>query len=268
MKSAKNEVIKGATYYNLTLTGNVSFVIQDCGRRMVVEAKCTCGVVKYYPFRYLKTGNTKSCGCQRRENLLKSKVTHNLSHHPLYSVYQDMQARCYNYKSLSYKNYGGRGIICIWENVTEFCKWGDANGYKKGLEIDRINNDGNYEPSNCRFVTRAINNTNTRRVIRLTAFGETKIISEWCRDSRCSISEKTLAYRLKNNYWSTEDAITQPANSNKIETSRLSKSARILEAFGESKSIIEWSEDIRCKVSYSGLKGRLKRGWSIEKSIS
>lgn len=268
MKAKTDEIVKGQVFNCLTLTGNYKFVESKSGRRLVVEAVCKCGVVKFYPLRYLKTGNTKSCGCERERKLRESKITHNLSKHPLYSVYQDIQHRCYNPKCKAYKDYGARGIICEWTNVKDFCEWGDANGYKKGLEIDRENNDGNYSPENCRFVTRAVGNTNTRRTSKIHAFGETKTIAEWTRDERCCISEHALADRIKSGKWTIEDAITKPSNEKKKELCRSSKSAKMVEAFGEKKSLIEWSEDVRCKVGYSGLKKRIQKGWNPEKAIS
>jgi len=88
------------------------------------------------------------------------------SKHPLYVVLEGMKARCYNKNSPSYKHYGGRGIsICAgWvDDRRSFVAWALENGYEKGLTIDRIDNDGNYEPSNCRFVTRAENCRNTTK---------------------------------------------------------------------------------------------------------
>lgn len=90
---------------------------------------------------------------------------HGLSKHPLYSVWEYMKARCYNKNTIRYNNYGGRGIrICDeWRNIPKaFIEWGLSNGWQKGLQIDRIDNDGNYEPSNCRFVTNRKNNLNKR----------------------------------------------------------------------------------------------------------
>jgi len=271
MQAKTNEIVSGAVYNALTLTGNYSFVQTSVGRRMVVEAQCKCGVIKNYPLRFLQTGNTKSCGCVRREKMLASKTTHNLSKHPLYSVYQDMKRRCYIEKCVSFKDYGARGIkVCDeWFNdVKAFCDWGMANGYQKGVALDRKETNGNYEPSNCRFVTQAINNTTTRRVKRITAFGETKCAAEWARDERCKISASALSDRVSSKRWKAEDAITSSSNERHAEICRVSKSARLETAFGEKKSLIDWSEDKRCTVSYSGLKNRLFRGWDIEKAIS
>uniref|UniRef100_A0A6M3LHT2 Uncharacterized protein n=1 Tax=viral metagenome TaxID=1070528 RepID=A0A6M3LHT2_9ZZZZ len=83
-----------------------------------------------------------------------------LIEHPIINVWMGMKRRCYNPSRKDYKRYGGRGIIVCqeWLDYKTFEKWALANGYRKGLTIDRIDNDGDYEPSNCRFITRAENN--------------------------------------------------------------------------------------------------------------
>lgn len=271
MQNKINEIVSGKKFNSLTLTGNYSFISTKEGKRLVVEAKCECGVIKNYAYRFLTSGNTKSCGCVRKRKLIESCTTHNLSKHPLYAVLQDMKRRCYDERSISYKYYGARGItICDeWLNdIHSFVNWGMANGYQKGLEIDREENDGNYTPDNCRFVTRAVGNTNTRRTKKLEAFGESKTAAEWERDDRCSISQHAITDRIKSGKWDIVSAITTPADGRKKEISRNSNSARKMQAFGEEKSIIGWSEDERCKVTYSGLKSRLKRGWDFQTAIS
>lgn len=93
-------------------------------------------------------------------------ATHGLSKHPLFPKLNKMRSRCYNSKSDDYKYYGGRGITVCDEwlnNPQSFFDWALSNGYKKGLEIDREDNNGNYEPSNCRWVTHDVNSQNTRR---------------------------------------------------------------------------------------------------------
>lgn len=261
---------EGEFYGSLILTGKSWFIHQKGGRRLLVEAICKCGLVKGYAYRFLLNNNTSSCGCVRKEKILASNVTHNLSRHPLYSVYSSMIARCYHPSCEAYENYGGRGIsICQdWLNdIHSFRGWAMVNGYEKGLQIDRINNDGNYEPSNCRFVTKDENNKNTRRNVLLTAFGETKIVTDWAKDNRCVVNAGTLFGRLKVGDWSIEDAITTPAHGNTSDIIRR-KQGRMIEAWGEIKSLIGWSEDERCKVTYSGLKIRIRKGWDAEKSIS
>lgn len=93
---------------------------------------------------------------------------HGLMEHPLYSVWSSMKSRC----SLTHSRneyWSGRGIIVCqeWQEFLPFYNWAIKNGYRKGLTLDRENNDGNYEPSNCRFVTYSVQNSNRRKPIRM-----------------------------------------------------------------------------------------------------
>lgn len=128
--------------------------------------KCICGNEFKTKIANANDGHTKSCGC------LKKK--HNLCGQSIYNVYMTMKARCYNKKSPKYKGWGARGItICSqWLiDFTSFYNWALNNGYKQGLSIDRINNDGNYEPSNCRWTTQTIQSRNTRKIISTNTSG-------------------------------------------------------------------------------------------------
>jgi hypothetical protein len=121
--------------------------------------RCYCGNEFETMIRDVKRGNTKSCGCYQIEKV----TTHGLIKHPLYRVWVSMNQRCYYPKHKYFHRYGGRNIqVCAeWRNdFKKFYDFCTQNGYQKGLQIDRINNDGNYEPDNCRFVTRAENNQN------------------------------------------------------------------------------------------------------------
>lgn len=113
--------------------------------------------------------NYKSCGCAVKQLQSNAKKTHNDTKNPLYWILAAIKQRCLNSNNQAYKNYGARGIsICKeWLEYIPFRNWALANGYKKGLTIDRKDNDGNYEPNNCRWATRKTNNRNTR-VVKLT----------------------------------------------------------------------------------------------------
>lgn len=137
---------------------------------------CDCGEEKVIRGCLLNTGRQKSCGCLQREAITK----HGLYNHPLYTVWAGMIQRCSNKNQPSYKNYGARGIkVCKrWKNFKDF--YNDMiEGYSSSLQIDRINNDGNYEPGNCRWVTRSQQNRNKRASQRKRgkiAFGPSGII--------------------------------------------------------------------------------------------
>ena len=133
------------------------------------ECNCINKTQKIICGNSLRSGLTQSCGCLNKEIVSQIHLKHNLSNHKLYKVYHGMKQRCCNSKNQYYYNYGGRGInICDeWSNedngFINFYNWALKNGYDEKLEIDRINNDGNYEPTNCRWVTDSIQNINKRK---------------------------------------------------------------------------------------------------------
>lgn len=110
----------------------------------------------------IKNGTTKSCGCSSYKLMGVNRITHDLSRTKLYSVWHEMIRRCVNQKHFAYKRYGGRGIsVCNeWEDVSIFYNWAINNGYEDGYQLDRVDNDGNYCPENCRFVTQKENMRN------------------------------------------------------------------------------------------------------------
>lgn len=110
-------------------------------------------------------GFSLSCGCLN----IESTKTHGMSNERVYKIFKGMKGRCYNKNNPGYKDWGGRGVkICEeWiNNPKAFIDWALKNGYKDDLEIDRIDNDGNYEPDNCRFVTHRQNNLNKKIIQR------------------------------------------------------------------------------------------------------
>lgn len=134
---------------------------------------CECGNVTTVIGKNLRNGNTTSCGCAHKEQMSqigKANRTHGKSHTRLHKVWAGMIGRCYNPRKPYYKWYGGRGItVCDeWRNdFQSFYDWAMANGYdpdapRWDCTIDRIDVDGNYEPSNCRWVTMAEQNKNKR----------------------------------------------------------------------------------------------------------
>ena len=113
----------------------------------------------------INQGNTKSCGCHRKRRVKESNITHGLGHTRLYRIWKDIKRRTLNPKHKQYNDYGGRGItICEeWKNdFMSFYNWAMSNGYSDELSIDRIDNDGNYCPENCRWTTQTIQNRNQR----------------------------------------------------------------------------------------------------------
>ena len=132
-----------------------------CGQRQVQYlCQCDCGNKKVVRGLHLRGGNTKSCGCHRGDSLVNYCTTHGKSNQRIYNTYRAMKERCYNKHNIEYKNYGARGItVCdAWlKDFNAFYSWAMENGYADGLTIDRINNEGNYEPTNCQWITRSEN---------------------------------------------------------------------------------------------------------------
>lgn len=154
---------------------------------------------------------------RRRPDVVEKHRTHGLTKHPLYSVWVGMKGRCLYPSQPSYKNYGGRGItICDeWLNdFKSFYDWATSNGWKQGLVLDRIDFNGNYEPSNCRWVSNKENNDNRSISLNITAFGETKNASDWALDPRCNCSYWSLIYRIEKG-WNSEEAIRKPSKKQK-----------------------------------------------------
>ena len=139
------------------------------------NCKCDCGFFCVVQWDNLRTEVIQSCGCLNKDRL-KARATHGLSDTPLFWIWQAFRKRCYCVGDSGYKNYGGRGItVCNeWQGRSSFPvfhKWAMSNGYQVGLEIDRRDNDGPYNPENCRFVTRTLNRHNQRLISRANTSG-------------------------------------------------------------------------------------------------
>lgn len=169
---------------------------------------CDCGRLKNaIPVSFTKA---TSCGC--RQAFRSQNLVHGLSKHPLYSVWIGMRTRCESGRKENYGRYGARGIsVCAeWMDFRPFYDWATSNGWQKGLQVDRIDNDGNYGPENCRIVTPKANNNNKANNTRVVAFGMTKNVTQWSEDERCCVSQGTLRNRLSSG-WNPEVAITKPS---------------------------------------------------------
>ena len=174
----------------------------DCGKHCVVRQTSLTGGVK-----------TKSCGCLTKERMRANKYTktHGQTNSRLYDIWKGMRKRCYNINANNYKNYGGRGIsICNeWESFEVFNEWASINGYTDELTIERIDNNKDYSPDNCSFISLANQMANRRTTHFVCAWGETKPMSHWAKDSRCKVRREVLRDHLKAG-WEVERAISTP----------------------------------------------------------
>lgn len=175
---------------------------------------CSCGNQKIIQYSAIVSGKVQSCGCYMKENNANKKRTHGKYGNPIYQMYMDIKKRCYNKNCDAYSNYGGRGIIMCedWKNnFISFYNWAIENGFKNTKSktgrriytIDRIDVNGNYEPSNCRFVDNFVQANNKRNSLKFTHNNETHSIKEWAEI--LGISQHTLYYRFK--HWNIADAL-------------------------------------------------------------
>jgi hypothetical protein len=170
--------------------------------------RCKCGKVKSVNIDNLKAGKTRSCGCFRGDHYRALWTTHGESKTKLYYVWLAMRNRCNRPGVNGYERYGGRGIKVCEEwmyDFPAFRDWALSNGYKEGLEIDRIDNDGNYESSNCRWVTRFENMQNTRLNKHIEYNGKAYTINEL--SDMCGLSPGLIGDRLRKG-WTVKEAIT------------------------------------------------------------
>lgn len=183
------------------------------GGKWRVVVRCDCGAVKTVFCGDLSRG--KSDACHRCASIARN-TTHGDAaghHRRLYRIWCNLRRRCTDPKFARFEDYGGRGIgVCIeWmTSYQSFKAWAIANGYADDKQIDRHpDNNGDYEPGNCRWTTAKQNMRNTRRNKMVAAFGEVKCISEWSEDIRCAVSSRLLSSRLLKN-WEPESAIATP----------------------------------------------------------
>lgn len=155
--------------------------------------RCECGKEKIILSASIKSGHTKSCGCLSVE----TSSTHYKSSTRLYTIWGRMKARCNNKNYNEFYLYGGRGISICDEWVSDFMtfhEWAMANGYTDDLSIDRVNNNGNYEPSNCRWATNFEQANNKRNNRHITYNNAMLTLPQWSVIS--GINVKTLGSRL------------------------------------------------------------------------
>ena len=148
--------------------------------------QCDCGNVTSVRSDSLRSGRIKSCGCLHNEvaalNVSKNH-THKMSSTRIYAEWQSIKSRCLNENNTRWADYGGRGItICDdWrDSFQSFFDWSIENGYREDLSIDRIDNDGPYNPENCRWVTSEVQARNRRTNINITIGNSTRTLMEWC----------------------------------------------------------------------------------------
>ena len=169
---------------------------------------CDCGNIVIVTGKYLKSGHTKSCGCYKKEMTskmsLRVNTTHGMSNTGVYRSWSGMLARCLDKSASHFTDYGGRGIsVCErWLSLNNFFL--DMGHRPKGHSIDRIDNNGNYEPSNCKWSNVDSQARNKRNNIFYEFNGINMCVSDWAK--KLGIGRDRLVYRLK--VWPLERALT------------------------------------------------------------
>jgi len=171
-----------------------------------VLAICVCNKKKIVSLDSIKRGLSTSCGCVNIEAsrlMGQSNKIHGLYNHPLYQVYQDMMRRCYDVNCERYSDYGGRGIIVCkaWHKIQNFINWAESlpnnKRWRKGLTLDRINNNYSYNPANCRFTTPRVQSNNRRSNRYYEYFGEILTLREIATKAKVSY-EKLRGSKIRN----------------------------------------------------------------------
>ena len=177
----------------------------------------------------------------------------------LYSHWIAMKGRCLCKKQPYYKNYGGRGIkVCDeWlHNSLSFFEWSYKNGYIEdaGLTLDRIDVNGNYEPSNCRWVSRKTQCNNKRNNHYITYKGRTQTLAQWCEE--LNLNYGTIKSRINRDHWTVEKAFETKDNA------RL----KLITYKGKTQHLAEWCRELNLK--YKKIQARLNEShWSVERAF-
>jgi hypothetical protein len=185
------------------------------GQEYIWKCRCICGKEVVVRGGALRRGATTSCGCYFSEQLKERNKKHGLRHTRIYKIYHGILTRCYNQKSTTYQYYGARGISMCEEwkgDFMIFYDWAMKNGYADNLSIDRKNENGDYCPENCQWVTQKMQTRNRRNNLMYTRNGITDCVAGWAE--RLGFSKKLLWHRLSKG-WDFEKAITTPKRKSK-----------------------------------------------------
>ena len=213
MKISKGQNISGMKFSRLL----VLEYSHNKGHYRIWKCLCDCGNITYVSTNALNSGHTKSCSCLQKEKLILAITKHGLTklgqESPLYSIWENVKQRCLNKKCIHYKYYGGRGItICQeWEsNFKAFHDWALNNGWVSGLTLERIDVDGNYEPSNCTWITLSKQQYNKRTSSRILHKGEVITLKALYDSVEGIVPFPTFTNRFLKLGWSAKQAATAP----------------------------------------------------------
>jgi hypothetical protein len=176
---------------------------------------CDCGNTTISALYDVRNGHTRSCGCYHNEIRRKIRLTHGATADrkstPEYRAWKAMKGRCFDPNNISYKNYGARGVTVCDQWLNDYPAFLKEIGRRpsKNHSVDRINNNGNYEPGNVRWATRKEQRRNSDRIHPVTINGITKIICDWAAVS--GVPEESISARIRHG-WEYERAVFYPVN--------------------------------------------------------
>lgn len=207
--------IVGQKFSRLTV---LKLIGRDKHQSILWLCECECGNKIKVNTTSLKTGNTKSCGCLQKEKAIKTlmsfSITHGLSRDAngkktrLFRIWNGIKTRCLNPNTDNYSSYGARGIKMCKEWISdfkEFHDWAINNGYSDNLTVDRIDNNGNYAPNNCRWATFKTQANNKSNNVMLKFKGHTLNLKQW--SETLNMNYRALEARLRRG-WSIEKTLT------------------------------------------------------------
>jgi len=223
------------------------------------ECLCDCGGTATARVSELTGGRKRSCGCLYRETRKIGGTIHGFGRSKLQRVRSSMFERCYNPNNKNYHNYGGRGIIICdeWRNdYSIFYNWAVSTGYKEGLSIDRINNDGPYSPKNCRWTTPSVQSNNKRNTQKYNYKGEELSLPQISK--LMGISASSLRSRIIDYGWSEEKAFSTPAKK-KLEIPLITFN-------GVTRDALEWGKIMN--LDRRTIRKRILKGLSVEEILA
>lgn len=222
---------------------------------------CECGEYTYVSSNSLTSGTTKSCGCKKREFIIDFKTKHGLSRSPEYGIWLAMKSRCSDVKHISYKNYGGRGILVCeeWEDFNTFILDMKPRPSPK-YTLERVDNNKGYSPENCVWATRVMQLRNTRRNNMITHLERTQCLSAWADEF--GIKYSLLRHRLKRG-WSISDALSEPVAARYSE--KIYSPKRFFTINDETMCLAEWAR--KYGIKNTTLSSRIKRGMDIIEAL-
>lgn len=236
--------------------------------RTMWRCKCDCGKESIVDASSLKRGTTTTCGTHKSVKNINAHKTHGMSRTRIYTEWIAMKSRFYNSSSPDFSRYGGRGITVCDEwlhDFQAFYDWAMANGYAEDLSIDRIDVNGNYEPSNCRWADDELQSNNKRNNRFFEHNGQIKTINQWSREF--GINRNTLYSRIEKYKWGIEEALTIPPNG-KPKKEKKKKDKKKIDRSKKSNRKCSHCENYNKKLEYCKLLNTEKKYWHICNNFS